>query len=97
MNEIQRLQQLADILTEIKVNNPNVKFSNLRLGEKYDLEGENISETGVEFDGYNPVENNKSAFFKMDPNGFEDDWDEEDGGNIIEFWEDELTKITPSK
>ena len=27
MNEIQRLQQLAGIITEIKVNNPNNKFN----------------------------------------------------------------------
>ena len=38
MNEIKRLQQLAGIITEIRVNNPtNIQFDDLKVGESYNF------------------------------------------------------------
>jgi hypothetical protein len=94
-DEVGRMQELAG-LGEIKVNNPILTFDNLQIGKLYNISGDYFEEKQLKFDGYNPQENNESAFFILynDPE-FNDRFniDEEDEELKVEYWRDEIKSI----
>lgn len=98
--EVDRMQELAGIQSEIKVNNPKLTFDNLQIGKLYNISGDNFEEKQIKFDGYNPIENNESAFFILynDPE-FSNEFDtgEEDEELKVEYWRDDIKNIQPYK
>lgn len=94
--EVDRMKELAGLKKEITVNDPIPTFDNLQIGHFYNISGDDFEEKRVKFSGYNPQENNKSAFFILynDPE-YSDEFDtgEEDEELTVEYWRDEIKNI----
>lgn len=88
-NEVDRMQELAGLKKEIKIENPKLSFNNLQIGKLYNISGDDFEEKQVKFVGYNPIENNESAFFIL----YNDPEFNEDEELKVEYWRDEIKNI----
>ena len=103
MNEIKRLQQLAGIITEIRVNKPgNIPFEDLEIGRKYNLtwndggSEENEDIKIVDFDS-DDTENWAMIDILTD----RDKWEEKTGSEpgehvIIQLFPEDIISIRPA-